>query len=335
MELKFYILKIFKMRKISYAFPAILIFAFLLSSCGKAKDDTSITASGTIESVNVTVSSRVGGHVLKMNFKEGDRVKAGDLLIEVDHDMYDIQLREAEAGIDYANAQLNLLRKGARKEDIGQAQELVKQAEINLNNAKQDKDRFTEMYNQNATTKQQYEDMVDKYKVALTQYNSAKQNLAKVRTIVRPEEIQSAEANIKRSMAEADILRKNIQDCKIYAPVDGFVSKKFIEVGENIGPSTSLVRISNLEQIDLVIYIPETDLGKVKLGQKADIKIDAFKDKSYQGEIIYISPEAEFTPKNIQTSDERTKLVFAVKIRIPNPQFELKPGLPADATIRF
>jgi len=330
---EFIILKM-KRFKPGYILP-VLIVIVLLSGCGKAKDENSIISSGTIESVNVTVSSKIGGQVRKLNFEEGNKVKAGDLLVELDHDLLDIQLRESEAGIDQANAQLRLLRSGARKEDISQAQEQVKQAGINLNNIKQDKDRFSELYKQDAATKQQYDDITAKYNIAQTQYSSAKQNLAKVRTIIRPEEIQSAEANIKRTIAAADILRKNIEDSKIYAPVDGFVSKKFVEAGENVGISSSLLRISNLEQIDLVIYIPETDLGKIKLGQKADIKIDAFKDKNYQGEIIYISPEAEFTPKNIQTPDERTKLVFAVKIRIPNPQFELKPGLPADATIKF
>ncbi len=132
-----------------------------------------------------------------------------------------------------------------------------------------------------------------------------------------------------------DLLKQNIEDCKIYAPSDGFVSKKFIEEGENAVMGGSLLRLSNLETVNLVIYIPETELAKVKLGQEADITIDAFKDKNYKGKIIFISPEAEFTPKNIQTPDERTKLVFAIKIEIPNPQFELKPGLPADAKINF
>ncbi len=312
----------------------ILVTVFVIS-CKDNKDTNSITASGTIESVNVTVSSKTSGQVKKMNFEEGAQVKAGDLLIELDHDLLDIQLREAEAGIDFANAQLNLLRSGARKEDIRTAQEQVNQAEVNMENAKKDRDRFSEMYNQNAATKQQYDEMNAKYEVTVTQYNSARQNLAKVKNLSRPEEIESARANLKKSEASADLLRKNIEDCKIYAPVNGFVSKKFVEAGENVAPSTSLLRISDLEMIDLTIYIPETDLAKVKLGQKADIHIDAFKDKSYEGTIIYISPEAEFTPKNIQTPDERTKLVFAVKIRIPNPQFELKPGLPADATIKY
>ena len=150
---------------------------------------------------------------------------------------------------------------------------------------------------------------------------------------MRPEEIESAKANIKSLIASADLLKKNIEDAKVYAPVDGFVSKKFVEAGEIVSPQSSLMKISDLQTVDLVIYLTEVEMAKVKLGQNADIKIDAFKDKTYKGEIIYISPEAEFTPKNIQTQDERTKLVFAVKIRIPNQQFELKPGMPADASL--
>ena len=96
---------------------------------------------------------------------------------------------------------------------------------------------------------------------------------------------------------------------------------------------TSLFKVSDLSSVDLVVYVSEEDLGKVQLGQTANIKTDTYKDKTYEGKVIYISPEAEFTPKNIQTKDERTKLVFAVKIKIPNPNYELKAGMPGDAEI--
>jgi HlyD family secretion protein len=98
---------------------------------------------------------------------------------------------------------------------------------------------------------------------------------------------------------------------------------------------TSLFKVSDLSQVELVVYASEEDLGKVKLNQRAEIKTDSYEDKIYEGKVIYISPEAEFTPKNIQTKDERTKLVFAVKIKIPNPDFELKAGMPADAKIQL
>lgn len=313
----------------------VILFAAIASGCGNGKDTNSITASGTIESVNVTVSSKSPGTVKKLNFKEGDRVKKGDLLVEIGHDLLDIQLRQSEAGVDLANAQLKLLKSGARREDVKQSEELVKQAKTNLDLAKLDKERAYELFKQDAATKKQYDDATARYDVSLAQYNSARENLQKVKTIVRPEEIEQAQANLKRSIATVDLLKQNIEDCKIFAPVDGFVSKKFVEEGENVVTGASLLRISNLETVDLVIYIPETDIAKVKLGQDAEIKIDAFKEKQFTGKITFISPEAEFTPKNIQTPEERTKLVFAVKIQIPNPQFELKPGLPADAKLNF
>lgn len=310
---------------------ALILFSF--SGCGNDKNMNSITASGTIESVDVIVSSKVAGQVKKLNFKEGDKIKSGDHLLEIDHDLLDIQLRQAEAGVDLAYAQLRLLQSGARKEDIKQAEDLLKQAKVNLDLAKTNRDRVTEMYNGGAATDKQYDEAKASYEVALSQYNSARENAQKIRTIIRPEEIESAKANVKRAEANVDLLKKNISDCDVIAPVDGIVSKKFVEEGENVGPNTSLLKISSLGQVELVIYVPEAELGKVKLGQKADVTVDAFKDKVFKGEVIYISPEAEFTPKNIQTPEERTKLVFAVKLEIPNEQYELKPGMPADAKI--
>jgi HlyD family secretion protein len=314
---------------------AVLLLTLIFNACGNGKETNSINASGTIESVNVTISSKTSGTINKINFKEGDRVKKGDLLVEISHDLLDIQLRQSEAGVELANAQLKLLRSGARREDIKQSEDLVKQAKINMDLARQDKERAEELYRQDATTKKLYDDAMGRYDLTLTQYNSAKENLTKVKTIIRPEEIEQAQANLKKAVSMVDLLKQNIEDCKVYAPSDGFVSKKFVEEGENAVMGGSLLRLSNLETVNLVIYIPETELAKVKLGQDAEIKIDAFKDKEYKGKIIFISPEAEFTPKNIQTPDERTKLVFAVKIEIPNPQYELKPGLPADARINF
>ena len=313
----------------------ILALMLLAGGCNNKKEDNTFTASGTIESVNVTVSARSSGQIRKMNFIEGANVKAGDVLIEIDHDLQDIQLRQAEAGVDLAEAQLKLLLSGARREDIKQSEELVKQAKINLDLAKTDLDRTENMLRENAITQKQYDDAKGRYDLAVTQYNSTKENLSKVKSIIRPEEIEQARANLKHAIASVDVLKKYIEDCKIYAPVSGIVSKKFMELGEAVAPGASLLKISNLETVNLVIYVPETDLAKIKLGAKADIFIDAYKDKTYQGKIIFISPEAEFTPKNIQTNEERTKLVFAVKIEIANPRFELKPGLPADAKISF
>jgi HlyD family secretion protein len=206
---------------------------------------------------------------------------------------------------------------------------------VNLDQAETDRDRMKSLVETNTVTQKQYDDAQSRYELMLAQYNSAKENLAKTKKLARPEEIQQAKANLKRAIAAADQLRKNIEDCKVTAPVDGIISKKYVEAGENATVNTSLLKISNLQTVNLMIYVSETELGYVKPGQKADVTIDAYKGKIYKGEVIFISPEAEFTPKNIQTQDERTKLVFGVKLEIPNPQFELKPGMPADAKITY
>ena len=126
-----------------------------------------------------------------------------------------------------------------------------------------------------------------------------------------------------------------MNDCYVTSPSSGFITKKFIEQGETAGMMSSLFQIADLSTVELVIYVSETELGMVKLGQKANINVDTYPDKSFEGKVIYISPEAEFTPKNIQTQEERTKLVYAVKIKVDNPDFELKDGMPADASIIF
>ncbi|RPI18339.1 MAG: HlyD family efflux transporter periplasmic adaptor subunit [Ignavibacteriae bacterium] len=320
------------MKKILFSF---LLFSIIISGCGEKKDPNRITASGTIEATNITISTKIAGQIKKLVVKEGDKVKKGDLLAEIDHDLLDIQLRQAEANVEGANAQLKLLLSGARKEDIRAAQDQLNQVKINLDQSKTDRDRMQALYETNTITKKQLDDAETRYEVNLSQYNAAKENLQKVKNIVRPEEIENARANVKRNIASADLLRQNIEDCRIFAPSDGIISKKFVEEGEIVSPSSSLLRLSDMETVNLVIYVNEVDLSKVKLGQKTEIKTDASKEKSYTGNIIFISPEAEFTPKNIQTQDERTKLVFAVKIEIPNQQYELKPGMPADAVIVF
>lgn len=311
---------------------ALLLFIFL-SGCTKKEDDGVISSTGTIESVNVTVSSKVSGQIKSINFKEGDKVKAGDLLLTVDHDLLDIQLRQAQSGVDLAQAQYNLVRNGATKNDIRIQSDLVEQARVNLDAAKLEKNRAENLLKENSITGQQYDNAVSRYDLAAAQYKTAQDNLTKIKNISRPEDIESARANLNKAISAYDLLKKNIEDCSVYAPVNGVISKKFIEQGEIINPQSSLLKISDLETVNLMIYVSETELGKVKLNETADVTVDSYKDKVYKGKVIFISPEAEFTPKNIQTKDERTKLVFGVKLEIPNPQFDLKPGMPADAKL--
>lgn len=318
-----------------FSFIILSFISILNIGCGNDNNKNSIEATGTIETVDVVLSSKTNGEIIELRKDEGDRVKQGDTVLIIDTETLRLQLKQQEAGAAMSRAQLDLLINGARKEDISLAESSLKEAQVNYDQAKSDMDRLQKLYQTQTITKKQYDDAVSHYDITKDQLSSAKENYAKIKNYARPEEIKQAEAKLNQSLASADLIKKNMNDSYIVSPLNGIVVKKYFEVGETVSPMSSLVKISDLTNVELYIYVTELELGKIKLGQKAEVSVDAFKNKKFDGKVTYISPEAEFTPKNIQTKDERTKLVFAVKIEIPNPDFELKSGMPADARIFF
>jgi membrane fusion protein YbhG len=313
----------------------IVLAALYSAGCGSGNEKNTISASGNIEATNAVVSSKVTGQVIAIKYDEGSRVNEGDTVMIIDHDNLEIQLQQAVAAENAAGAQFNLLKEGARSEDIQQAEDALKQTKINMNLAEQDFNRMKQLYDSKTITKKQFDDTQARYELTQSQYNAAQENLKKMKNFARPEEIKQAQANLDRQKAAVDLLKKNISDSYVVSPLSGFIVQKYVEKGETVTMLSSLFKVSELRTVKLVIYVSEENLGRVKLGQKADVSSDSFNNKTYKGTVIYISPEAEFTPKNIQTKDERTKLVYAVKIEIKNPEFELKPGMPADAVVHF
>jgi HlyD family secretion protein len=310
-----------------------LVFLAFVACSGKQAPDV-ISASGTIEAVEVNVGSKVAGEVKERPVDEGSKVRAGDVLALIDHETLDIQLRQAEAGIDLARAQLVLLRNGARREDIEQAEAALSQAEASLKVARDDARRMRELEKTASATLKQREDAEARLTVAQAQRDAAAEALRKMRNLARPEEIKAAEAQLARAESAADLLRKTIADCTIIAPVGGTVTRKAVEVGELVTQGATIVTVSELDSVYVMIYVTETELGRIRLGDAAEVRIDAFPERGFPGKVTYISPEAEFTPKNVQTKQDRVKLVFGVKIEIDNQEGLLKPGLPADAFVR-
>jgi len=305
----------------------------LLIGCGDNGDKQKINLSGTAETINIVLSSQVAGNVMQVIQEEGTRINAGDTILIIDPETYILQLNQAEAQRNLAKAKYDLLVKGARSEDKSQAAEGLNQAEANYQSAKTDFERIENLFENQSVTKKQYDDAKTRLTIAEAQLNSAKQNLKKIENLARPEELDQAMAAFNAADANVKLLQKRVNDCYVLSPINGQLVKNFVKIGETVNPQSSLVKISNLSEVEVVVYIQETDLGKVKLGQKAEVFSDSYKDKAYEGKVTYISPEAEFTPKNIQTKEERTKLVFAVKIKVPNPNYELKSGMPVDAVI--
>lgn len=321
-------------RLTAFIFSAGLLLALGgLASCSRTKNGGGIRASGTIEAREVDVASRVSGQVRELKADEGSRVKTGDVLALIEHDMADIQLRQAEAGAALAGAQLDLIRKGARSEDIKQGEEALKQADANLKVAGDDARRMRELAAKGSVTIKQKDDAEARLIVAQAQQAQAGEALRKLRQMSRPEEIRAAEARLAQAQASVDLLRKTISDCTITSPVNGVVTRRPVEAGELVSPGVTVLTVSELDSVHVMIYVTEKELGRVGLGREAEVTIDSAPGRTFKGRVTYISPEAEFTPKNVQTREDRVKLVFGVKVEVPNPDGLLKPGMPADTIL--
>jgi HlyD family secretion protein len=311
---------------------AAALSCLLAASC--ARQQRGLTASGTIEATEVRVSAKVGGEVVELAVGEGSWVFKGQTLAQIDHAAPDLQLEQAKAGVALAEAQLQLLLKGARIEDIQQAQEALTQTEENQRLAREDAERMKGLFSSGSATQKQLDDAAARYVVAQAQYNAAVQVLRKLQNLARPEEVQADKARVDQAAIAVRLLEKTIRDATVTSPLDGLVTQRLVEPGELVAPGTTLLVLADLSRVELEVFVSEPDLSKVALGQPVGVRIDGQPPNTFEGLISHISSVAEFTPKNIQTREERVKLVFGVKIEIENPQGILKAGMPADAVLR-
>lgn len=314
----------------------IILFAAAALGAGCSnKHDGTIEASGTLEATEVKVSAKVPGQIEQLLVEEGSMVKAGDTLAVLDHATLEFQWKQAQAGVELAQAQYQLLVNGARSEDLAAAEETVNQTRSTFENAETDYKRMKELFASHTISQKQMDDAESRFTIASAQFASARQNLQKVKRFARPEDLAAARARVSQAQASADLLHKQLSDTHVVAPVAGTVTQKPVEIGESINAGATVATIARLEKLTLMIYVNETELGKIKLGGTADVVIDTETKETFAGTIVYISPIAEFTPKNVQTKEDRTKLVFGVKLDVPNPKSVLKAGMPADAYVHI
>ncbi len=221
----------------------------------------------------------------------------------------------------------------ALDQQVQAAEASVAIAEEQLAGAQTQLDNLLEMRNNpvalNAAANQarsMYDDAIAAVEVAQASLDSL---LAKPTA----EEVSVAQALVSQAEAALGILQIQLDKMSLRSPLSGLVSSRSIHVGETASAGATLMTVANLEEVKLTVYIPENRYGRIQLGQEVDVAVDSFPGQVYEGEVVYISSEAEFTPRNVQTEEERVNTVFAVKILIPNPDHDLKPGMPADATI--
>jgi len=305
--------------------------AIASSGCSQGRANGQITASGTIECTEVNVATKATGLIRAIFPQEGDLVDSAQVVALIDHADLDWQLAQAEAGLRLAQANLQLAVNGPQAEDIAQADAAVRQAEVQLEAARADLERIRQLAQTGAATPKQLDDATTRTRTAEAALAMAQATQAKLRAGTRHEQIAAARAQVAQAEATLGAIGQRIQDCTVRSPLWGVVTHRLAEPGEMAAPGSALLTVSALDRVWLKVYLTEVEIGKVRLGQRVDVRLDARPDTPRAGKVTYISPRAEFTPKNIQTKEDRVKLVFAVKIALENADGALKPGLPADA----
>lgn len=413
--------------------------ANLLASNGR------IIASGTIEAEETVISAEIGGIIKDLPLDEGAEVQAGDVLVRLDDALITAQIRQAQAGVEMAQATLNQLLAGARAEEKKAARAALAQAIANRDGAKKaldnalavranpqelnmriamakaeveaarhqlqqaqaaqeaalaNKERVAkalselskgfdidtpagkrhidppaaavaDLRTQAGLTTNQWWSAVEAVNQAAAALEGAERNLANLLNMrddpialdaqvdaakaaydaavaavdaaqarldalekgPTPEQIAVARAQVEQAQAALAVLEAQRAKLTIRSPISGLVTSRSAHVGEMAVPGVTLLTVAALDTVQMVVYIPEDQIGWVRLGQRVEVRVDSFPGQIFSGQVVYISPKAEFTPKNVQTQRERVNTVFAVRLKMPNPEHKLKPGMPADATI--
>jgi len=239
----------------------------------------------------------------------------------------------AQKAVDAAQAHLNDLLAGPRPEELREAEMQVLQTKANLDGAVLGLQDAQESYHDRLSAQGQFDSTSSGAKEAQAQVAAAQANLNLMLAGSRPEDIRDAKAAKQQADQAVDYARELVGDTRLYAPCDSVVKTKSALPGEALTAGSPVVTLADLDHIWIRVYVPEDQYGKLSLGQAVDVTVDSFPHERFKGTILSIASDAEFTPKNTQTPEERVKLVFAVKIGVENPGRRLKPGMPGDATI--
>jgi HlyD family secretion protein len=310
-----------------------LAFVGFLSCRKNAAQNTALEVSGVIEAIKIEVRSQSQGLVDEVLVREGQKVAKGDLLCRINADKLRTQMDQADAGIAAAEARVALARRGTKKELIAVAKSQVDVAAKQLETAERDQGRLAKLLSQEAVSPSQKEKADLALKAAQEQHKSAQENYQMALRGLEKEEIAMAEADLKNLRAQRRLLEQHLADTEVRAPGPGTVEVRQVEPGELVGPGTALFSLIDLGRTYVKAYVPENSIGRLSLGSEVAVTCDSFPGRIFSGTIGLISDEAEFAPKNIQTKEERLKLVYMIKSDLPNADGTLKPGMPVDVRI--
>lgn len=311
---------------------AVVAVIFAVRNRDGAEHDLPVL-SGNVEVTEADLGFKYGGRVTVLLKEEGQSVHAGEALAVLDRGEAEGLVAHSRSQLAEAEVKLAELKAGARQQELEQARAQVAHAEAVLDRAKKDHERYERLSLDGLVSAQQRDAVRSSYLVADSELTKARESFDLIREGPRAEVVRAAEARVKQAAASLLVAEERLKETLLSAPMSGVILRKHAEPGEIVSPAMPVFTLGDLSRPWIRVYVKESKLGLVRLGQKAEIATDSFPGKRYEGVVTFIASEAEFTPKNIQTHEERVKLVFGVKVSVTNENDELKPGMPADVKI--
>jgi multidrug resistance efflux pump len=360
----------------------LLLALLLLCAC---RGERAAEYSGTIETREIQVGSKVAGRVTEVLVEEGQTVKPGAPLVRFEAEELKAQREQLEARVVQAEAELARLERGFRPEEIVQAEAAARQhqalleaakegprqqelrqahaeyaaAKAEATNAELEFQRISALHATGDLSAQRRDDALARRDLTAGRAEAARQRLALLQAGTRPEEIRAAEQRYRQAQAQAELVRRGsrvediaaararlreargrlaehrvrLEESELRSPAEASVEVVSVRPGDLVVPNRTVITLLEPSQLWVRVYVPETQLGRVKVGQKAAVKIDSFADKTFEGTVEQVSSQAEFLPRNVQTRDDREHQVFGVKVRVPNPEGVLKSGMAATVTL--
>jgi HlyD family secretion protein len=288
---------------------------------------------GNVDVHQVELAFRVSGRIAKLDVDEGDRVAPGTELAQLDRVPFETEVAAATAQVAMAQAQFDKATRGFRSEEIAQAAAAVRQREADLANAKVTDERLRGLYPQGAVTRQDMDNADARVRESDAQLASAREQLALVTRGSRIEDIQTQEANLAAAKANLERARTAFDDATLLAPSSGVVSVRAREVGAIVQAGQTIYTVALNDPVWIRAYVPQPRLGRIKPGMPVKIEIDSVPGRQFDGTVGFISPEAEFTPKSVQTEQVRDDLVFRLRIVAKDPDNVFRQGMPVTVRV--
>ena len=311
----------------------------LLAGCdipwpwGSHAKSAPIELSGSVDAREVDVSFQVGGRIERLVTDEGRVVKAGEVLAELDPRDLELAVARAQAQAASAEKALAVLRAGSRIQDIRAGEAAVQQAQADVALAISQQERTAKLVADHFAPPQQLDTANDAVDVAKAKLDQARQNLSLLREGARKEDIERAAADLEAARAQASTAVQQLAYARLVSTISGVVSVRLAEKGQNVSPGQAVFRIAQIDQPWVRVYLGEKDLPRVRLGQEAEVRVDGVPGKVFRGRLSFISPEAEFTPKTVETKALRVDLVYRAKVDVDDAAGALKIGMPADVRL--